>query len=468
MSAENVTWRDGMGSILIVDDEAEMRLAIKEALTRKGYSVELAPDGREAMRKMNESPFDMVISDLKMPGMGGMELLKSIKKTAPRTPVLLITAFGTIQKAVEAVKEGAVDFILKPFTLDALESTVEKALMLREGPRPDVAGGKPMVSSDPSMKKVISMALTAAASDATVLISGESGTGKELFARLIHANSPRADRPFVAVNCASIPDGLLESELFGHEKGAFTGAIAARQGKFEQADTGTILLDEISEMDTRLQAKLLRIIQEKEVERLGGKNPIPLDIRIIATTNREMKKEVAAGRFREDLFYRLNIFPLLLPPLRERGGDIVQIANYFMNKFAAKYSRRVESMSNDVLGHIKKNRWRGNIREMENTIERAVLLSQGQTLELEHLVMGQDNAEPEIIEKDEALCVEPVSEKVANEKANNMTLHEMEKGLICKTLDDVEGNRTRAAKVLGISVRTLRNKLKEYGQVLPG
>ncbi|MBI5491410.1 MAG: sigma-54-dependent Fis family transcriptional regulator [Deltaproteobacteria bacterium] len=462
-----------MGSILIVDDEAEMRLAIKEALTRKGYSVELAPDGREAMRKIGEAPFDMVISDLKMPGMGGMELLKSIKKTAPHTPVLLITAFGTIQKAVEAVKEGAVDFILKPFTLDALESTVEKALMLREGPRQDDARGKTMVSSDPSMKRVISMALTAAASDATVLISGESGTGKELFARLIHANSPRADRPFVPVNCASIPDGLLESELFGHEKGAFTGAIAARQGKFEQADTGTILLDEISEMDIRLQAKLLRIIQEKEVERLGGKSPIPLDIRIIATTNREMKKEVAAGRFREDLFYRLNIFPLLLPPLRERGGDIVHIADHFLNKFAAKYSRRVEVISDEALDLIKRNRWRGNIREMENTIERAVLVSQGKTLELEHLLMGQDDAELDIIEKDEAACTGPApgkasNDKTNNENANNMTLREMEKGLICKTLDGVEGNRTRAAKVLGISVRTLRNKLKEYGQVLPG
>ncbi|MDO8427540.1 MAG: sigma-54 dependent transcriptional regulator [Deltaproteobacteria bacterium] len=448
-----------MGSVLIVDDEAEMRLAVKEALTRKGYSTELAEDGREALMKIGEGRFDMVISDLKMPGMGGMELLRSIKKVAPHMPFLLITAFGTIQKAVEAVKEGAVDFILKPFTLEALEATVEKVLRLKDGALQTGAKGKAMISKGPSMNRVISMAITAASTDATVLISGESGTGKELLARFIHANSPRAERPFVAVNCASIPEGLLESELFGHEKGAFTGAIASRHGKFEQADTGTILLDEISEMDIRLQAKLLRIIQEKEVERLGGKSPIPLDIRIIATTNREMKKEVASGRFREDLFYRLNIFPLFLPPLRQRGEDIAFLANHFMGKFCNKYSRRLEGISDEALDYIKRHEWRGNIREMENTIERAVLLSQGRTLVIEHLLLGYDG------------CPEregQITETISQVKANNMTLWEMEKGLIRKTLDDVEGNRTRAAKLLGISVRTLRNKLKEYGQVLPG
>ncbi|HXI10585.1 MAG TPA: sigma-54 dependent transcriptional regulator, partial [Thermodesulfobacteriota bacterium] len=281
-----------MNSILVVDDEADMRFAIKEALGRKGYSVDLAEDGKEALAKINAGSYGMVISDMKMPGLGGMDVLKGVKKAAPHVPVLLITAFGTIQKAVEAVKEGAVDFILKPFTLESLESTVEKAFVRSADPDGFESKGKVMLTRDAVMGKVVSMASVAAASDATVLISGESGTGKELLARFIHDRSPRRDKPFVAVNCASIPEGLLESELFGHEKGAFTGAVNQRTGKFEQADSGTLLLDEISEMDLKLQAKLLRVIQEKEVERLGGKGAVPLDIRIIATTNRDMKKEV--------------------------------------------------------------------------------------------------------------------------------------------------------------------------------
>ncbi|MBI5587544.1 MAG: sigma-54-dependent Fis family transcriptional regulator [Deltaproteobacteria bacterium] len=444
-----------MNTILVVDDEADMRFAIKEALGRKGYSIDLAEDGKEALKKISESSYGMVISDMKMPGLGGMDVLKGIKKAAPHVPVLLITAFGTIQKAVEAVKEGAVDFILKPFTLEALETTVEKAFRHTEDLSSFESKGKSMLTKDPSMNRLISIASVAASSDATVLISGESGTGKELLARFLHTRSPRKDNPFVAVNCASIPEGLLESELFGHEKGAFTGAMNQRHGKFEQANTGTILLDEISEMDLKLQAKLLRVIQEKEVERLGGKVAVPLDIRIIATTNRDMKKEVKEGRFREDLFYRLNIFPLTLPPLRERSTDIVYLAEAFMNKFAFKYSRRVEEISKEALDHIKGREWRGNIREMENAIERAVLLSQGTTLELESLLVDEDREERE-------------NYHVTGEPVNNMTIWEMEKGLICKTLDDVEGNRTKAAELLGISVRTLRNKLKEYGQNLPG
>lgn len=452
-----------MKKILVADDEAGMRLAIREALTRKGYEVELAVDGNEAVRKLNSGSYGMVISDMLMPGLGGMDVLREVKKVSPQVPVLLITAFGTIEKAVEAVKEGAVDFILKPFSLAALETTVEKAFMLDDRLGSFESKGKMMLSRDPSMKKLINMALVAASSDATVLISGESGTGKELLARFIHQNSPRAERPFIAVNCASIPEGLLESELFGHEKGAFTGAHSSRTGKFEQANTGTILLDEISEMDFRLQAKLLRVIQEKEVERLGGKVPVSLDLRIIATTNRDMKKEVAEGRFREDLFYRLNIFPVTLPPLRDRGEDIMYLAGHFLKKFNAKYSRHLDEISKDAAAYIRRCEWRGNIREMENTMERAVLLSQGRTLELEHLAVSdgpQKKAGP--AEPSSTACPD------VNGDANFMTLSEMERGLITKTLDGVEGNRTHAARLLGISVRTLRNKLKEYGQSLPG
>ncbi|HEY4706450.1 MAG TPA: sigma-54 dependent transcriptional regulator [Thermodesulfobacteriota bacterium] len=450
-----------MKKVLVVDDEPAMRLAIEEALTRKGYGVVLAEDGRYGLERLKEGGFGMVISDMNMPRLCGMELLKEIKKAAPRVPVLLITAYGTIQKAVEAVKEGAVDFILKPFTLEALEETVEKAFRMNEAAGFE-SKGKAMLAQGPQMQRVVSMAMVAASSDATVLISGESGTGKELLARFIHESSPRCDKPFIAVNCASIPDSLLESELFGHEKGAFTGALSSRQGKFELADRGTILLDEISEMDMKLQAKLLRVIQEKEVERLGGRGPIPLDIRILATTNREMKKEVREGRFREDLYYRLNIFPLTLPPLRERGEDIRRLAEHFIKKFTAKYLRRIEDVSPEAIDYIMDQEWRGNIREMENTIERAVLLCQGKTLEKGHLKTCEDNGE--------AACQEPVGNdrNPDGNSANLMTLWEMEKGLIAKTLDEVEGNRTHAARILGISVRTLRNKLKEYGQVLPG
>ncbi|MBI5345011.1 MAG: sigma-54-dependent Fis family transcriptional regulator [Deltaproteobacteria bacterium] len=453
-------------SILVVDDEADMRAAIKEALLRKGYSVDVAGDGKEAVKKIGAVRYGMVISDVKMPGMDGMALLREVKKASPELPVLLVTAFGTVAKAVSAVKEGAVDFILKPFTLDALEAAVEKAFRDGSiGAEGFETKGKAILTSGPlgPMRKVISMALTAASCDATVLISGESGTGKELFARFIHSRGARSDKPFVAVNCASIPDGLLESELFGHERGAFTGAVSQRQGRFEAADTGTMLLDEISEMDMKLQAKLLRVIQEKEVERLGGKEPIPLDIRIIATTNRDMKKEVREGRFREDLYYRLNIFPLTLPPLRERKDDIMTLANHFMRKFTLRYGRHLETISKEAEDYIRSSVWRGNIRELENTIERAVLVSRGTTLGLEHMAGEGDGSALNTVTEAEA----PMSEAV-NEKAKNMTIWEMEKGLIYKTLDDAAGNRTKAAETLGISVRTLRNKLKEYGQNLPG
>jgi len=449
-----------MRRVLVVDDEPAMRLAVSEALTRKGCEVSAASNGREALAAMSKTGFGMVISDMLMPGMNGMELLREIKKASPQTPVLLITAFGTIESAVEAVKEGAIDFILKPFALETLEDIVGKVFATMEAVADFETKGSLMLARSAAMNRVVSMASVAASSDATVLISGESGTGKELLSRFIHEASPRKARPFVAVNCASIPEGLLESELFGHEKGAFTGAHSSRAGKFEQADTGTLLLDEISEMDVKLQAKLLRVIQEKEVERIGSRGPVPLDIRIIATTNRDMKKEVKEGRFREDLFYRLNIFPLTLPPLRERPEDIPALAEHFARKFSAKYSRRAEEISNGALELLLGMKWRGNIRELQNAIERAVLLSQGTAIEAEHLVFddeGVDGSAPESAGQERH---EPVS---ADD--NLMTLWEMEKGLITSTLGKVDGNRTQAARILGISVRTLRNKLKEYGQM---
>ncbi len=437
-----------MNSILVVDDEVAMGVALKEALTRKGYAVDLAKNSKDAIEQFSSGTYSMVISDMQMPGKSGLELLKEIKRNSPLTPVLLITAYGTVEKAVEAIKEGAIDFMLKPFSLDCLEAAVERALKTELNFE---VGGKEMLTRSHVMNKVVAMAEVVAGSDATVMLSGESGTGKELMARFIHAKSDREDGPFVAVNCASIPESLLESELFGHEKGAFTGALAQRQGKFEQANTGTILLDEISEMDLRLQAKLLRVIQEREVERVGGKETVPLDIRIIATTNRNLEEEVSLGRFREDLFYRLNIFPLRLPPLRERVQDVEFLAEHFIANFSAKYMRRVDGISEQAMERLKGYGWPGNIRELENTIERAVLLASGSTVELDQLELKGTNL---------AASTTELADAVDGER---ITISEMEKRLIIKTLDGLDGNRTKAAVVLGISVRTLRNKLKEYG-----
>ena len=459
-----------MNDILVVDDELEMRLAINEALSRKGYSVESAGSGKEALSKFGDGAYKMVISDMQMGRVGGMELLKKIKSISPSTPVLLITAFGTVEKAVEAVKEGAVDFILKPFTLESLEITVEKALKSlqdKSSYESFTSKGRGMVARSPEMERVLAMAAAGAPSDATVLISGESGTGKELLARFIHARSTREEGPFVAVNCASIPEGLLESELFGHEKGAFTGAQNHHEGKFEQANGGTLLLDEISEMDLKLQAKLLRVIQEKEVERIGSKTTIPLDVRIIATTNRDMALETGEGRFREDLFYRLNIFPLALPPLRERRDDIVNLAEYFMKKFSDKYSKGLKGITPRGLDLLYKGEWKGNIRELENTIERGVILSSTGELTEENLLIGIDSSCESGAGAnlgDEGL--EGKGPAGGGDVSNIRSLSEMERQLILKTLDDFGGNRTKTAEALGITVRTLRNKLKEYKENL--
>ncbi len=439
-----------MHSILVVDDEPEVRYALKEALIRKGYRVDVVSTGDRAIELFCRNSYSMVISDLKMPGRDGVEVLKEIKRLSPLTPVLLITAFGTVEKAVEAVKEGAVDFLIKPFSLEVLEEIVEKAVSTEFCLDDD----KKVLTSSQAMRHILSMAKTVAGSDATVLITGESGTGKELLARFIHRHSPRKDRPFVAVNCAAIPENLLESELFGHERGAFTGAVSQRCGKFEQANYGTILLDEISEMDIKLQAKLLRVLQEKEVERVGGSRPIQLNIRIIATTNRDLKEEVKRGRFREDLYYRLNIFPIHIPPLRERREDIACLAEYFVRRFSKKYSKHIERITEPALALLETLEWKGNVRELENTMERAVLLAGGTTIDVEHISTEAENVPlPGPAEKKDV--------------TGPMSLSEMEKRLIYKTLEEVGWNRTRAAKILGISVRTLRNKLKEYGQIFP-
>jgi two-component system response regulator FlrC len=338
------------------------------------------------------------------------------------------------------MKEGATDYLLKPFSFDTLSAKIN-TIMGR------ISGSREIISECPKMKRLMQITADVAASDTTVLIQGESGTGKELLARHIFEMSPRRDRPFVAVNCAAIPDNLIESELFGFEKGAFTGAAERKTGKFELADTGTILLDEIGELPMPLQAKLLRVLQEREVDRIGGRKPVPVDVRVIATTNRDLYKESMEGRFREDLYYRLCVFPLNVPPLRERPEDIPLLAEHFLSKFAAANGRTIKGLTQDAMNMLAKRHWRGNIRELENTMQRAALLCRGETAGMEHLMLNDEQPVPA--------------------PAAQGNIRDMERDLIYRTLREMDGNKTRAAKALGVTVRTIRNKLNEYEKNFP-
>lgn len=422
---------DKENRILIVDDDPQMRIALKEAINRLSYDADTATDGRDALKRLNNTNYALIITDMKMPGMDGLSFLKEVRKRW-NIPVLVITGFGTVENAVETMKEGATDYLMKPFSFDAMGKAVESILSR-------IQHEQEIITVDPEMKKIISLAGNIAGSEITVLITGESGTGKELLARYIHRVSRRREGPFVAVNCAAIPDNLLESELFGYEKGAFTGAVDKKAGKFELANGGTILLDEIGEMPLTLQAKLLRVLQEREVDRIGGKKPIPIDVRIIATTNRDLKRECCEGRFREDLYYRLNVFPIRIPPLRERKKDISALAWYFIKKCSTLSGKNITGLSEEALEALMNRPWRGNVRELENVIQRATLISSGNLIKPEDL-MFDDIITPQ----------------------NTGRIKEMEKDLILRTLEEVEGNKTRAAKILGVSVRTIRNKLNEY------
>lgn len=438
--------------ILIIEDEEEMRIALTEVLIRNGYSVHTASNGIEGLELFNKEPFNMVITDVKMPKISGLEVLKEIKKQSPQIPVIMITAYGTIDNAVEAMKEGAFDYILKPFSAEILDDTVLRAIRNQTGKNtanPLIIAPLPtdsikIVTNNLSMKKVIDMALSVAYSSSTILIQGESGTGKEMIAKFIHQNSNRKDKSFVAVNCAALPKDLLESELFGHEKGSFTGAINRKIGKFELANHGTILLDEISEMDMSLQAKLLRVLQEREVDRVGGREPVPIDARVIATTNRNLREAIDEGEFREDLYFRLNVIPIVIPPLRNRKEDISLLIEYFIKKHSSKNRKNITGMAKDALLMLTDYYWRGNVRELENVIERAVLLCKGNLITQEYLFM------------------EAIVEEIKSSVKAGVTVREMEKKLIFNTLEQVNGNRTKAAELLGVSIRTLRNKLNEY------
>jgi DNA-binding NtrC family response regulator len=451
----------GLAPILVVDDESEMRSALSHALTRGGFSVENAASGTEALVKLKKDAFSMVITDLKMPEMSGMEVLDAAKKIAPKVPVIMITAFGSIHNAVEAMQEGAADYLLKPFSFETLENTVKKVLKSTDGNANirlskqnsmTQSTVKTLVTQDPKLLDILKLARKVASSRSTILIQGESGTGKELLAAYIHEHSGYKDEPYVAVNCAALPDTLAESELFGHEKGAFTGAVNRKMGKFELAKQGTVVLDEISEMTLPLQAKLLRVLQEREIDRVGGSGPVPMHARVVAISNVDVKKAVTDGKFREDLYYRVNVVPFTIPPLRERKGDIPLLAGHFLEKYSEMNQQDMMQISDAAMAQLANNDWKGNIRELENTIERAVLISTGSKLMPEHFILDSIDSE--------------MHSQTAVPMKAGMTVREMERQLITRTLEKVNDNRTRAAELLGISIRTLRNKLREYKQEL--
>lgn len=458
--------------VLVVDDEPIMRDMLYSALRRKKMPVDKAENGKEALDMLGKKEYDIVISDMRMPVLSGIDLLTNIKKKYPDTDVIMLTAYGTIDDAVSAMKLGAFDFIEKKENtlLDEVELKVDKLLEYRklkqknksletelDNIKAEKKIEKEFIGKDKCMQELFDTIKLAADSSATVFIQGESGTGKELVARALHEQSPRRSKPFIKVNCAAMPDGLIESELFGHEKGAFTGAIKSTQGKFELANGGTILLDEISEMNPLLQAKLLRVLQEKEFEKIGDSKTIKLDVRIIATTNRDIQEAITEGQFREDLYYRLNVVPISLPPLRERKSDISILANYFMNKYKQVHNRQIDGFSPETMKLIINYDWPGNVRQLENSIERAVVLSKGNIVipSVLSLDLNSDNSSKS---NDSSF----ITELEYDDKDSILTLAELEQMAILKTLKFFEDNRTKTADALNISIRTLRNKLNEY------
>ncbi len=441
-------------TVLVAEDDPTLREALCETLELAGYNVESASDGKAALEIMQHKSVGMVVSDVQMRPMDGHELMTQVKNTYPSIPVLLMTAYGNIEKAVSAMRDGAVDYLAKPFEAKMLVQKVEQAVLSLDQDL-EYDG---VVADDSKSRKLLELAKKVASSDVTVMIGGESGTGKEVFARYIHRNSPRADGPFIAINCAAIPDNMLEAVLFGYEKGAYTGAHNSAPGKFEQAQGGTLLLDEISEMSLNLQAKLLRVLQEREVERLGGRKIIPLDVRVLATSNRILREEVSAGRFREDLFFRLNVFPLYLEPLRKRTQDIIPLAELFLNRHCAKQGITGKRLDHEAQKALIVHSWPGNARELDNVMQRALIFSSGNEIGKDDLIFGEES-ETSATEQD------------AGKGRLNDDLRSVEEQMILDALRDENGSRKNAAAKLGISQRTLRYKiarLRDAGVPIPG
>jgi two-component system, response regulator FlrC len=432
--------------ILVVEDDFQLREAVCETLEFAGFEVDSAEDGVKALKKFELREPNLVVTDLQMDAMDGMELIAQLKAKTPNLPIIMVTAHGSVKKAVEAMQTGASDFLLKPFQAEVLLEMVVR--LLESTDQPPI--GREICVEDAASRSLYRIAKKVATTDATVLLQGESGTGKEVLSRFIHENSARSSGPFVAINCAAIPEQMLESMLFGYEKGAYTGAYQARPGKFEQANGGTILLDEISEMDLGLQSKLLRVLQEKEVERLGGQKLISLDARVLATTNRDLKSEVREGNFREDLYYRLSVFPLTLPPLRDRSGDILPLARQVLLQTEGPNKSFSEEAEQKILAH----QWPGNVRELENAIKRAAILAETDLIDEEDLVFE--------LEMPTKMDISDTPAETEKELDGNLKAHEQ--NLIIQALDAVGGSRKDAAEKLGISPRTLRYKLARLRQ----
>jgi DNA-binding NtrC family response regulator len=454
--------------ILLVEDKDSLRTMLRHALERDGHAVLEARSEPEAVKLLQQSQPALVLSDLRLPEGDGFGVLRSAKDIHPDVPVIVMTAYGSIEDAVAAMKEGALDFLAKPVDPDHLLLLVRRALdqrrlvtenlLLRE--ELAVRRGAPqLVGDDASLRRVFTSLQRAAATDTTVLLEGESGTGKELFARSLHALSPRTDAPFVAINCAAIPETLLETELFGHEKGAFTGAVARKPGKFEMAHRGTLFLDEIGDLPLALQAKILRALEEKRFERVGGTASVQVDVRLVAATNKGLKAAVAARRFREDLYFRLSVFPVTVPPLRERSGDIPLLARFFIERFCRDMKKKVLALSPEALDDLRSYRWPGNVRELQNCIERAVILADGDTILPRHLNLSF--AEP--------IAEAPPSPWAALDLSGSLSevarraVTQVEKLKIEETLREAGGNKGRAAELLQVTYKALMSKLREHG-----
>jgi two-component system nitrogen regulation response regulator GlnG len=469
--------------ILVADDEESMRWVLSKALKRKGFSVDLAVDGRQALSMIQDNSYDLAILDIKMPGITGLDLLDKVRDLKKDLLVVIMTAEASMKNAVEAMKRGAYDYITKPFDLDVIDAIIEKVgrarevagqvSMLKQELKERYQVEKNIIGNSPVMREVYKTIGKVAGSDVTVLVQGESGTGKELVARAVHFNSGRLGKPFVAINCAAIPKELLESELFGSEKGAFTGAVERKLGKFEQANLGTLFLDEIGDMPLDLQAKILRVLQEREVTRTGGNQSIPVDVRIVAATNQELMEKVRLKEFREDLFYRLNVVPINLVPLRERREDIPQLVQYFLSRVCVEMDVPLKQCSDEAMALLTSHTWPGNVRELENAIKRAVILSSDPLLTpadfsgLESAPgieksANKDASLEELVDGKLRSCLNGI-EQLENGEIHSMVLEQVERPLIRIILEKTRWNQVKAADILGINRNTLRKKISELG-----
>jgi nitrogen regulation protein NR(I) len=468
-----------MERILIVDDDSSMRYSLNRMLEGQGLAVSLAKNGIEALERFAQDQPDLVVMDIKMPGKSGLEVLREIKERDPKALVILMTAFGTTETAIEAMKFGAFDYILKPFDIPQMRGLVERALEISRMMKKMVSlpdreeireSEEALVGSSPAMQQVYKMIGQVAATEVTVLLRGESGTGKEMVARAIYHHSRRGDKPFLPVNCAAIPETLLESELFGHEKGAFTGALTRRVGKFEQCHGGTLFLDEIGDMTPATQAKILRVFQDRQFERLGGSERITSDVRVIVATNKDLEKAIREGTFRQDLYYRLKVVTLHLPPLRERKEDIPELVRYFLQRFRADINREVLDISPKSLENLMRYHWPGNVRELENAVKRALVIAKSHSLlpedfSLEGVEREMGPAEHLDLEERLQKMMEPVFKELlelSRRSPGTDLMSELERILIKRALQETKGNQVQAAVLLGISRNTLRSKIERY------